>query len=763
MEKTTPSDNGSGPGNVAANDAASFPASSGGDVSLANKPADAVMLAPDAQPKLSAATDGASAVSAPADQSAAPTEAGATPRPASVDQAAPSEVAASEAASPPQPASGPAAAPADAPEPVPNGQTPGDIHAPAPADEQPASGSATTPPESTEQPRKVDPSEPLPKTDDGLQSPADGAANTPADASTQQEGVSAEGTPAAPEAPPSVPKTGSLRLVIDDDIGHPIPNLRVKILMNDTMVFMGAADAKGEVFAENVPLGENLVIQVRTDSGEYKQVAIATIGCRENVGRLKSPKTKIEVTSMYHHGQPGPAEKEKEKLAQTHNQKPATQPALTGNQPKKPATQAQRNENGNPVVKVNYGLTDWFGLNRLKALLWSKAEAKPGQPAPPNAQTKPPSTAAAPAAPAAGAPSAGTQAAPGSQASATPAPAAPPPTSGALVHLNKLVEFAEKQAGWSYPESATSGTVVDQIRHKTLPTPGTKNVHTFSHYCNKYVKIALAYAEYGVNGAVIGNGVVPAKDMCAPLVQAGFADVTSNFPKVKIKTPYGEFEQADIVYTCPGDIVVYSNLATPGAAGHIDIRTYHGFISDAIWGNARNGFPDLKKYKVIGIYRQHSDTQALARARAFMRIIREHEAKGYKDPYKALHYDPSNKANPLSTFDDLSHHPLPKTNNKPAGAYQIKRQTFDFVSSSMGWPETFTKKDQDRAAIYLLQGRRVAAQDPARTALGYIFEGKIEQAINDTKLWNEWSCLPHNGKEAQLSMPDLLKQFAQYV
>jgi hypothetical protein len=99
----------------------------------------------------------------------------------------------------------------------------------------------------------------------------------------------------------------------------------------------------------------------------------------------------------------------------------------------------------------------------------------------------------------------------------------------------------------------------------------------------------------------------------------------------------------------------------------------------------------------------------------------------------------------------------------PAGAYQIKYNTFNAVIDATGWPSTFTAKDQDCIAIYLLQGRRVKDSSPSRTALGYILEGKIEQAIKSTKLWLEWSCLPSEGKEAQMTMDQLNEKFVMYT
>lgn len=527
---------------------------------------------------------------------------------------------------------------------------------------------------------------------------------------------------------------GTLRLVINDDIGHPIPSLGLKVLLKERIVFMGVSNGNGEIYIDGLPIEELLTIHVKTDGGIYKQVAVAAIGARENFASLKSPKTKIELTSIHHHGAPGSAAEEKTVAIQNHNQKPLDQPRITGNQPRRPVPKVERNEKGNPVARVSYGLTDWFNVNSLKSLRWPMARGM----AETSAQTS-------------------------SGSAGTPSAASTPATAASLEYVRRLVEFVEKQAGWKYADSETSGSIVGKMRRRTLEAPPEKPINKSLHVCNKYVKIALAYADYGKDGKVIGNGISPAKLMGGALVESGFSDITSILPRVDISSKDTKIAQTDLVYTLPGDVIVYSKIGDPNAAGHIDIRTYHGFVSDFIWPFARNGFPDLRKYKVLGVYRQHSDTNSLARLQAFLRILREHEAKGYPDAYRALRYDPSKGKNSHTIFDDFSKHPSDEYSNKPAGAYQIKHNTFKAVAEVTGWPLTFNPKDQDRVAIYLLQGRRVKGSAPLRTALGYIFEGKVEQAIKDTQLWFEWSCLPSGGRESQITMDELKKKFMKYT
>ena len=222
--------------------------------------------------------------------------------------------------------------------------------------------------------------------------------------------------------------------------------------------------------------------------------------------------------------------------------------------------------------------------------------------------------------------------------------------------------------------------------------------------------------------------------------------------------------QADIMYTLPGDIVVYKQVVPDNvnADGHVDIRTYHGFVSDFMWpimpklgGIKRQG----KQYRVIGVYRKVSDEMAMVRVKAFLRIVREHEAKGFDRPYHALLWDGKKHI----VFSDFSGHPYNNGTNKPAGAYQIKKDTYKDALEATGWPGSFTPVDQDRAAIYLLQERKSPGADPKRTALGYIMEGKVEQAVNETKLWKLFAFLPGGDKQQQLNMDKLKQIFSTYV
>ena len=150
---------------------------------------------------------------------------------------------------------------------------------------------------------------------------------------------------------------------------------------------------------------------------------------------------------------------------------------------------------------------------------------------------------------------------------------------------------------------------------------------------------------------------------------------------------------------------------------------------------------------------------ARSRVSAFLKIIRDHEAKGSENPYLELHWDGKRHI----SFSDFSAHPYANGENKPAGAYQIKKETFNDVVKATGWPTRYAAFDQDRVAIYLLQARSKPDSEPRRSALGYIMEGEIEQAVNDTKLWKLFAFLPGRGKQQQLTLDQLNQLFNAYL
>lgn len=544
------------------------------------------------------------------------------------------------------------------------------------------------------------------------------------------------------------PTVGCLVIGINDPRGNPIPNLEYQVLIQNKTVYNGKTDAdgKGDVI-DNLKLGSVFDIQVKTDKGLYKKVATGSIQAEQNVATLTSPKTRFEFSTYLDTGKPGKAIEHRQKVIESHNQEPASTPTTSGNEGKKPTIKDDRNDAGQPVAIVVDGTTNWYGVNNGKAV---------------------------------------------------------PPSKDALGKLNTLVDFMEHQAKLDYkamPQTevtenpskgskkppkiskhdVTTADIITQMINKKFKEPKQKLFTASKGWCAKYVKVGLWYAGYGPATEPIGNGTRLARSMGNDLVTAGFKNISATLPKIKIRSGNTSISQPDITYVLPGDVIVYEETAAPNAAGHIDVRTYHGFISDFVWPG-RNGFPNVKQYTVLGVYRKYSDTLAEARVKAFLKIIREHETEGFEEAekYFALPDGKDKETGKLvkRKFKSDDRHPFDddKDNlpfkydikdfygniNASAGAYQLDWRTFNRAKEATGWPASFKQADQDRAAIYELQGRSTKADYPKRTALGYIMEGKIEQAVNDTKLWELFGCLP-GGKKAKLKMEEFKNEFDRYA
>ena len=500
---------------------------------------------------------------------------------------------------------------------------------------------------------------------------------------------------------------GSLDLTINDAHGDPIHNLSFKVLVDKAEIFSGESDSMGKIKTiENIKLGSVFDIHVKTDKGEYKKVATGKVDCEETYACLTSPKTRFEFSTFVNAGSAGTAAENKENVFKKHNQTPAIKPVITGNPDTKPSIKDDlRDKNGHPVAAVIDGQTNWLGVNNDKAAL---------------------------------------------------------PPQDSLDKLHTLVDFMEHQAKLDYTKLGKVATddIIKKMIKKTFKEPASKLPTASKGRCNIYAKVGLWYAGYGPATEAIGNGVVPAKDMGSALGKKGadFTNISASLPKVKITVGNKSIEQPDITFALPGDVIVYKERADPTAAGHIDVRTYHGFISDFVWP-ARNGFPDVRQYTVTGVYRKFSDTLAKARVDAFLRIIREHVTKGADDPYRAL----DKVGDKYNTFTDMLRHPSNEKEDKLAGAYQILWSTFKDDVASTGWPNSFTPLDQDRAAIFELQRRSSGNSYPRRTALGYIMEDKIEQAITETNILTQYDFLPGGGKTQLIDMNTLKQKFEKYT
>lgn len=571
----------------------------------------------------------------------------------------------------------------------------------------------------------------------------------------------------------STPATATINLKFLDFAADPIPGLKYQLKMGNKTV-TGKTTVEGKVNGlDGLAVGTEVEVLVCRDHlHDFKPIGKITASAGVSDFACVSPKIRFDIETESHAGSPGKAHEDIP---------PVPKPIAIDGEPTAPGAAATtstsapeaikvvaagRNENGQPVAKVVDNSVDMVKQKNLAALhVWSWSDFAKG------VDKNQPTKALIEAVQFQVNPTTyvvnklTNYVQPFLKNNANLTVPDDKANAEALAALQKLIAFQEKQVLHVYT-GMTSAEVKAKYAKEEAPSFPAK-LATKSNkpgQCLKYVKVAAWKAGYA--SGITGTGY--ARDSGPDWVKFGFTDVTAAFPTVKVM-PKGKKEEKDIVqmpdvvYALPGDIVVYKQMSDPKAPGHVDIRTYHGMASEFFWPG-RGGFSDTSIYQIIGIYRKYSDLKASKRIQAFLRITREHEAKGFLDPYKALKFDPSLKPNPFVTFDGYHTHPSNAKSNKPAGAYQIKFQTWQGVLAAMRWEPDFTPAMQDRVAIYLLQSRFEKETDwpSRRTALGYILEGDIEKAVNQTKLWNEWAYLPGGGRQSQISMKDLKELFDKY-
>ncbi|QGZ62882.1 hypothetical protein FAZ98_05140 [Paraburkholderia acidisoli] len=266
------------------------------------------------------------------------------------------------------------------------------------------------------------------------------------------------------------------------------------------------------------------------------------------------------------------------------------------------------------------------------------------------------------------------------------------------------------------------------------------------------------------HGKYEGAGGSYAKVAGAFLESQGFKNVTSELP--------------DARWALPGDVIVYhvagdtQTADGKGQPGHIDIRTYHYYVSDFkrnyLCVGGRNPDGTRHFYEPIGIYRKagFSDPLALARMKAFLKIIRSREAKtffelgGDAKTYYASQgvYSLSGGIKDLSTYPPGAHH---------QGAYQMTKAvwTAGQAAGAGALPADFQPATQDRYAVFLMEGRPgrfdPKTQQPQPTALGYVRTGEVEKAVG--LLRSEWASMPGTSQDQGYTMAQLKSDFDKYV
>lgn len=505
-----------------------------------------------------------------------------------------------------------------------------------------------------------------------------------------------------PENPVRGEAVSTLDIVVTDAKTQPIPGIALRIIdLGQTnprkkVLFEGKADAQGKVPSiENLPVDTRFEVQIKRDNGEYKFSAIGTIEVvAQHAINLNIPRQRFEFTTLSHVGVPGQAEAKVKALVSKHNQTPEPTPNISRNPPtQKPAPQIERNQDGHPVAVLKGALANMWGTNSAKV-------------------------------------------------------ASPAVGMGDLEKVKALIDFATEQATWLHPgakgatgTNKTSATIIAEMKQGTFVKAGTKAADKSAHLCNKYVKIALWKAGYSHNNGDIGPLISPAKDMGPALEAAGFINITKNIP--------------DGRWAAPGDVIVYTDKRGADRAGHIDIRTYDGYVSDFIGTRL-----PTTGYKVTGIYRKYYDPLPELRMRAFLDVIASQETHGIEQA-KSWYVLNSN-INGSKYASDLNSHPwngLPRpisTKENPvstaAGRYQLTITAWKEANENGNDLLDFTKSTQDRLAVIRLEYRK---------ALGLVRKGDIEAAVS--KLTSEWIVLPGAKNNGRYKMSDLLLDYTNFL
>ncbi|SNS42872.1 hypothetical protein SAMN06265795_102660 [Noviherbaspirillum humi] len=645
-----------------------------------------------------------------------------------------------------------------------------------------------------------------------------------------EQGEAFSSTAEGQENPSEPADTATLSMSIIDFAMQPIPGLKYR-LKTPTTTIAGVTkdDGRLELLVDLDPSTEVELYVYREHACDYKYVGTLLAEAGWNGYSIVSPKVKAEVETELHHGEPGNAEQQLPKPS-ADEKKAAPAPSGTSassapqgtknleknatgkgssndkatNPSSKPTTAPNqtavkvvndRDSRGHPQATVQDSTLDWLKRKVLAAFnLWTwkdfhinpstpkaKPAARPATPQPQKKNATPSSPAPVPL--------------PVPQAHPKLQPSIEKPvavnTQDAVEQVKRLVEFAENQLSLDYTPYKRAGAptinVLAKYAQEKDPKFDPKAPTSPKGICLVYVKVALHRSGY-----TSGHGNSRhAKESGADWISYGFTDISQQLPKIEIRYEdvsksisvgvmkadsdtavpekyFATYTQPDLMYTAPGDIIVYEQVHPydPTASGHIDIRTYHGFVSDFSWrtipslGGQRR---DTKRYRVTGIYRKISDPASFRNVDAFLRILRELEAKDYQKPYQALRRENRREV----TFDSWETHPGTKLGQKVvAGAYQIMWATWNSIIKKTGWPELFNPQMQDRVALYLLQESTSNEPDPKgikRTALGYLMEGKVEEAVEKCSLYKVWACLPGGGKQQQITMPDVLKKHASYV
>ncbi len=535
-----------------------------------------------------------------------------------------------------------------------------------------------------------------------------------------------------PESPPSRPEgepkceKATLDLYIYDWHGYPVPNLSFQIWVDGNKIFTGKTDAKGiGEQVENLEIGSVFEVRVKKDAGDFKFAAVGKIQLEENFVCLKSPRQRFEFATYAHQGTPGKADKHKEDVLKRHQQKAEETANASRNPDKKPEQVNDRDNGGAPKAIVVGEQKNLYAQNRPDALAPGAGRAD-------------------------------------------------------LEKVEKLITFATEQAGWMHPHYITTAGIIDLMKlsryrkkgeckqeaEKVPPAEGKKaegaggankkqsepicvehdSANAFGYgsskkMCNKYVKIALWWAGYSHNNGDIDPKISAAKNMGPSLVAAGFRDITAELP--------------DARWAAPGDVIVYKDKRGDSKIGHIDIRSYDGYISDFV-----ETYLPVSNYEVTGIYRKYYDPLPQRRVMAMLDVIASRETKGL-EKNKAL-FALNTPIDNSKYATNLNSHPwagLAKpesikngVTSTAAGRYQITLTAWnEAIQRGNEFPD-FSEATQNRLAVIRME---------YRGALGLLRKGDIEGAVN--KLKNEWVSLPGGSQSKGYSMSEFMSDYSELL
>lgn len=648
-------------------------------------------------------------------------------------------------------------------------------------------------------------------------------------------------TPTVPSTEGSVitPTTAINFLGLD---GLPIAHLDVLIKVGE-QEYQKTTDAEGGLPIFRSASETPIEVFVKRMDGSYKLIDSCTTSSADACWTYTSPALVLETKTQPHAGEPGQIEAQiprfetgdagvvsKEPVAAPAVLEPEVSPSYRDEGRNQPAPNATaittataakptskklpdpqraaapktgasaplvtgRNSKGEPVTVYTEKSRDWWGRWLMSTLhFFGGGEANA-------AQAKPSSLAGK-----AGV-SGGTSGKPGASKAASAASAiaifdTTVAYNGSMSEQVKhLIEIATEQTSYEITGGTHNFLAKEKNGTKKLKDYPTKRSDDAKGYCYAYVKIALMRAN--IIDTPPGNEA--ASEAGHELLSRGFIDVTDSVPdprwaaagdvivyawsaqvleserrrdayakKVKVYKAKGkkvDFKLADV---SPAD----SNKPN---FGHIDIRSYDGYISDHIpqvvvrGKPAQMGEPNWLRYNAYPrIYRKVFDPMPTLRIMAFLRCLREYECTTERDDAKRFNMlNAALPSNPQSRrFDSYKSHPWegngnPASGSTAAGAYQIVygtwKEKFDrgLIAVPAG-KDKFSPEVQNRIAVMKLYDRG---------ALNFIRKGDIEKAIADTSLPNEWSSLPGGKENAKrisadgksMNMEYFLSLFNQYL